>query len=117
MEKMWKVLYVLVFVVSIWFGLASNREYEYELIVEELATVSEAEEFVKVLPALGEKININTESKAELVKLPGIGDKFAGRIIKYREENGDFEVIEDILKVPGIGEKKFEAMKNYIKVE
>lgn len=60
-------------------------------------------------------ININICSKEELMTLPGIGDKTADKILNYREEN-IFKNIEDIKKVSGIGEKKFEAIKDLIKV-
>ena len=59
-------------------------------------------------------ININTASKEELESLPGIGDVIAERIVTYREENGGFDTVEEIMKVSGIGEKKFEAIKDMI---
>lgn len=62
-------------------------------------------------------ININTASKDELVSLPGIGESIAGRIITYREETKRFKKIEDLLNVNGIGRKKFEKIKEYIKAE
>ena len=61
-------------------------------------------------------ININTASKEELMSLPGIGDTIAERIITYREENGSFDSIEEIMEVSGIGEKKFEAIKDFITI-
>ncbi len=60
------------------------------------------------------KININNCTKEELITLPGIGEKTAEKILNYREEN-KFEKIEDIMEVPGIGEKKYEAVKDLIK--
>lgn len=63
-----------------------------------------------------EKININTANAAELEKLPGIGQALAERIIQYREEEGPFSTIEDIMAVKGIGEKKFEKLREYIVV-
>lgn len=62
------------------------------------------------------KININTASAAELIALPGIGEKTAEKIIAYRKENGKFKKIEDIQNVKGIAEKKFEKIKNMITV-
>jgi len=62
-------------------------------------------------------ININTAGKDELVKLPGVGEAMADKIIKYRDVHMGFKKIDDIKKVKGIGKKKFEKMKPYITVE
>lgn len=69
------------------------------------------------LAALAEKININTASIAELDTLPGIGKVTAESIIKYRQQYGKFKKIDDIMKVPGIKESKFEKIKDFITVE
>ncbi len=61
-------------------------------------------------------VNINTATKEELQKLPGIGESTANKIITYRNENGKFKSIEDIKNISGIGDAKFETIKNYIKV-
>ena len=63
-----------------------------------------------------DKININTASQSELDTLPGIGPSTALKIIKYREENGKFKSIEDIKEVSGIGESKYEQIKDLIKI-
>jgi comEA protein len=62
-------------------------------------------------------ININTATKEILVLLPGVGESTAEKIIKYRELHKGFKKIEHIMKVKGIGKKKFENMKEYIYVE
>ncbi|MBN2515708.1 MAG: ComEA family DNA-binding protein [Deltaproteobacteria bacterium] len=64
-----------------------------------------------------QKININAATVNELIKLDRIGPALAQRIIQYREENGPFQVPEDIMKVKGIGEKTFEANKDRITIE
>lgn len=64
-----------------------------------------------------EKININTSSQTELETLSGIGPSTALKIIEYREENGKFKTIEDIKNVTGIGDAKFENIKESICVK
>ena len=61
-------------------------------------------------------VNINTASLEELKKLPGIGDIKAEAIIKYREETGSFNSIEDIRNVSGIKDSSYEQIKDLIKV-
>jgi len=62
-------------------------------------------------------VNINKATQTELETLPGIGPAMALRIIEHREENGNFENIEDIKNVKGIGDAKFENIKNNICVK
>lgn len=64
-----------------------------------------------------ELININTNDENELQKIRGVGPAIAKRILDFREQNGDFEKIEDIKKVRGIGEKTFEKIKDSITVQ
>lgn len=61
-------------------------------------------------------ININTASTEELMNITGIGESKAKSIIQYREENGNFKVIEDIKNVSGIGDALFEKIKGSITV-
>ena len=69
----------------------------------------------ELLPS--EKLNINSADEAELTLLPGIGDTLAAAIVQYRQENGDFAAVEDIMNVSGIGEKRFENIRDYITIE
>lgn len=62
-------------------------------------------------------VNINTANEEELQKLSGIGSSIATKIVAYRKENGKFNTIEDIKNVSGIGESKFEKIKNNICVK
>jgi len=63
------------------------------------------------------KININSATVEELMELPGIGEKTAADIIKYREQAGGFRTIEDIMNVPGIKEGRFEKIRDKICTE
>lgn len=62
------------------------------------------------------KVDLNRASKEELMTLSGVGESRAESIIKYREQNGGFQTIEDIMKVSGIKEGLFEKIKDFIKV-
>ncbi|EEG78079.1 helix-hairpin-helix domain-containing protein [Dethiobacter alkaliphilus] len=60
------------------------------------------------------KVNINTATAAELEALPGIGPAKAAAISSYREENGPFRSVEDLVQVSGIGVKTVESLKEHI---
>ena len=64
-----------------------------------------------------DKVNINTASAEEITQLTNVGEKYAERIIEYREANGPFKSPEDIMKVQGIGAKTFELNKDRITVD
>lgn len=61
-------------------------------------------------------ININKADKNSLMTLSGIGEKMADRIIEYRNNHGEFKTIDELKKVSGIGDKKFNKIKKYIEV-
>ena len=63
-----------------------------------------------------EKININKATQTELETLPGVGPSTAEKIIAYRKQNGNFKNIEDIMNVNGIGESKYNKIKDLISV-
>ena len=62
-------------------------------------------------------ININSADEEDLKKIPGVGPSIAKRIIEYREQNGGFSSISEIMNVSGIGKSKFKAMKDNIYVD
>ena len=62
------------------------------------------------------KININSADEDALMRLSGVGEVTAAAIIRYRSEHGLFEKIEDIMKVPGIKQGRFDAIKDMIVV-
>ena len=63
-----------------------------------------------------QKVNINTASQTELETLPGIGPSTALKIINYRNENGKFKSIEEIKEVSGIGDSKYNQIKEMISI-
>ena len=65
----------------------------------------------------GERINLNEADLYDLQRLPGIGEKRAGDILAYRQENGPFESVEELTQVNGIGEGILEELRDYVTVE
>ena len=65
-------------------------------------------------PAVNQPININTATAEQLNALDGVGPKTARKIIEYREANGGFKSVEELLEVPGIGPAKFEQIRNQV---
>ena|SRR5437867_9645112 len=66
--------------------------------------------------ASAEKVNLNTATVEQLQTLPGVGPSMAKRIIDHRTKNGKFSKVEELLNVKGIGEKKFQKMKERLVV-
>lgn len=63
------------------------------------------------------KININTADNAQLESLPGIGPQTAKSITEYRQAHGGFKSVEELKQVKGIGDKKYDAIKNLVTIE
>ena len=119
-----KAQYVLLFVLVLLAGVLFRlmEDSTFTIVKNQTAYAPELDvvnaEVVAGNPAEDtELININTADINELSKLPGIGEAMAKRIITYRTKYGKFEVIEDIMKVNGIGTKTFESIKLHICVK
>lgn len=67
-------------------------------------------------PASTAIVNLNTASASDLEGLPGIGAKTAARIVEYRQKNGPFKKVEELMNVRGVGEKNFLKLKPQISV-
>ncbi len=67
-------------------------------------------------PSGAEPVNLNTASAADLEALPRIGPAIAGQIVAWREANGSFTSVEDLLAVPGIGEKLLAGLRDLVTV-
>ena len=90
--------------------------------INEIEELTEDEQFVENNNESKTKsenniVNINKATQTELETLPGIGPSIALKIISYREENGKFSSVEDLKNVNGIGENKYENIKNLISVK
>ncbi len=83
--------------------LMANGKTEYEGLAAE--------------PISAYKININTASVEELTYCTGLGEKTAREIVDYREANGDFESVDELANIDGIGKKKIDQWKDTLWVE
>ena len=59
-------------------------------------------------------LHLNTATVEQLERLPGVGPVLAKRIVEFRDKKGGFKRIEELLAVPGVSEKKWKAMREYL---
>lgn len=71
---------------------------------------------MKILAILLLILDLNTATPAQLETLPGVGPVLAGRIVEFRKKKGGFRKIEELLAVPGISEKKWKALLQFLTV-
>ena len=100
--------------------VAIALSFMFVLLVWSAPAAGAAQRATKPTPAPAapstQVINLNTASATEIASLPGIGPKTAELIVQYREKNGSFKKIEEIMNVKGIGEKTFLKLKDRITV-
>ncbi|MEO0101355.1 MAG: helix-hairpin-helix domain-containing protein [candidate division WOR-3 bacterium] len=94
-----------------------SKEVLKILPLEEEVLAKENRDTQEFITEREEKVDINKAPLKELVSLPGIGPVLAERIIEYRERHKGFKRKEEIMKVKGIGRKKYERIRDKIKVE
>ena len=88
-----------------------NEKLEKEIVQTEPG-VGIIQEGINTTSKKDSKVNINTANKEKLATLPGIGEGTAEKIIEYRSKTGKFKTIDEIKKIPGIGESKFKSLKD-----
>jgi comEA protein len=98
-------------------ALQNEKLERLNKLSDSLSSAKDEQEKEELLARFEKKININLAYTADLQRLPGIGKVTADRIIEYREQNNGFGKIEDLMKVRGIGAKKFGKIKDLITVE
>ena len=93
-----------------------NEKLEKEIVQTEPG-VGIIQEGINTTSKKDSKVNINTANKEKLATLPGIGEGTAEKIIEDRSKTGKFKVIDEIKKIPGIGESKFKSLKDKITIK
>ena len=97
-----------VLLAAVLFAVGARRSGSWEI------TVWKDKEIHDTLP---QKIDINQADEAQLQQLPGIGPVLAGRIIAWREENGAYQIPEDLLAVEGIGLTTLDGIRDLITIQ
>jgi comEA protein len=114
MQRLEKTISIIIFS-----GLIACLTVSYSLKTNQAIVLSAKAESVEIISAQekisqSKIININTANRYQLTKLPGIGPKLAERVVEYRDAHGLFTSREDIMKVKGIGRKKYQAISGMI---
>lgn len=90
-------------------GVSSIEDFQYSALKTEETSSQPAGQTLLV--------DLNTVSRMELERLPGIGVKLANRILSYRSLYGPFQEVSDLVKISGIGEKRLQRLEPFVTVE
>lgn len=114
-KPQWILVGITVMFLCVMVGIFAGRRtaHAYIPLNDAVTAVGEG----KTDTSVAGKIDLNTATFQQLQLLPGVGESLAQRILDYRDQIGMFDNIRQITNVNGIGEKKFEDMKDYITVE
>lgn len=119
-QARWGQLLMLHFVLVLaWLAPACvrlPRRHAQEAILHQTNTEHAAETAPNDLSNVAPRLNLNTATREELEKLPGVGETVAARIVEHRMRYGDFRRVEHLLMVPGISDRLFRQMQSQITV-
>lgn len=125
---LWVLIAVTLVFAAFTTGFFLGRNREPESVVVSVPAVMQTEPPQTTIPSVPPEtfshiptspsfpLNINSATKEDLTTLPGIGDVLAQRILNYRNRNGGFASVDELLNVEGIGEKRMESIKDLITI-
>lgn len=119
-QKHWKLLFLLSsFFLFLLFYKENKISIRADLPAIEAAQIVEIEEKITIEQSFYQegKLLLNEAPKEKLVELPGIGPVLADRIIAYREKNGPFQDVSELLRIKGIGNKKLNTFRSKVIVK
>jgi competence protein ComEA len=99
------------------YGVSRNPKNGDRLILQDSGIIVSSKISGRKSLALGIPVGINSASVDDLRALPGIGEKLAERIVRYRELKGGLKNIDELISVEGIGKKKVEAIRPFINLD
>lgn len=99
------------------FTVPAFLEAERVIYVEKPGTAAKTAGEATTPSVPKEKIPLNTATAEQLMTIPGIGEGYAARILEYREQNGRFHSVDELMNIKGVGEKRFAKWSPYLSVD